>query len=52
MGAGDKWCLCAVRWREALEAGCAPPVFLKCTHIKALDYVTLEQLKQHAVADS
>lgn len=46
---GDKWCLCAVRWKEALEAGKAPPVFLACTHSKALEYVTMEQLKAHAV---
>ncbi|GIL79432.1 hypothetical protein Vretimale_18305 [Volvox reticuliferus] len=46
--AGDKWCLCAVRWREALEADKAPPVFLRCTNIKALEYVALEDLKRHA----
>ncbi|GLC36798.1 hypothetical protein PLESTB_000781900 [Pleodorina starrii] len=45
---GDKWCLCAVRWREALEEGKAPPVFLRCTNVKALEYVTLEDLKRHA----
>lgn len=31
---GDKWCLCAGRWFEAHEAGCAPPLYLKATHIK------------------
>ena len=46
---GDKWCLCALRWKEALLAGVAPPVYLPGTHVKALDYVTLQQLKQHAV---
>ncbi|GFR52875.1 hypothetical protein Agub_g15506 [Astrephomene gubernaculifera] len=46
---GDKWCLCAVRWREALQEGKAPPVFLHCTHAKALEYVTLEELKRHAL---
>lgn len=46
---GDKWCLCASRWKEAYDAGVAPPIFLACTHAKALEYVTLDQLKQHAV---
>jgi len=45
---GDRWCLCALRWKEALEAGVAPPVILDSTHIKALDVVTLAQLKAHA----
>ncbi len=46
---GDRWCLCAVRWKEALEAGFAPQVVLEATHEKALKYVSLEQLKRHAV---
>ncbi len=46
---GDKWCLCALRWKEALMAGVAPPVFLACTHVKALDYVSLQQLKENAI---
>ncbi|MEW5307259.1 MAG: hypothetical protein WDW36_009667 [Sanguina aurantia] len=46
---GDKWCLCASRWKEAYDAGVAPPVFLACTHVKALEYVTLESLQQHAL---
>ncbi|WP_266367959.1 DUF2237 family protein [Tellurirhabdus rosea] len=41
---GDRWCLCALRWREAFEAGVAPPVLLSCTHERALQYVTLEML--------
>ena len=45
--AGDRWCLCANRWREALEAGMAPPVVLESTHISALRFVTLEQLEKH-----
>lgn len=45
---GDRWCLCAVRWREALVAGKAPPVFLNCTHAKALEFVALEELTRHA----
>ena len=46
---GDKWCLCALRWKEALDAGVAPPVVLAATHEKALDFVTLEDLKRHAL---
>ncbi len=42
--AGDRWCLCALRWKQAYEAGVAPQVILESTHIHALDYVTLEQL--------
>lgn len=45
---GDRWCQCALRWKEALEAGVAPPVVLESTHERALDYVTLEQLQAHA----
>lgn len=44
---GDRWCLCAQRWREALEAGFAPPVVLESTHTKTLEFVTLDQLQQH-----
>ena len=44
---GDRWCLCANRWREALEAGAAPPVVLASTHIKALEFVTRAQLEKH-----
>lgn len=44
---GDRWCLCANRWREALEAGFAPPVVLESTHAKALDFVTRAQLEKH-----
>jgi uncharacterized protein (DUF2237 family) len=46
---GDRWCLCAERWKEALEAGCAPPVFLASTHERALDYVSFDQLKRYAL---
>lgn len=46
---GDQWCLCAARWREALEAGVAPPVRLAATHERALEIVTLEQLAPHAL---
>lgn len=46
---GDRWCLCARRWSEALSAGVAPPVCLEATHAKALELVSLEQLRQHAL---
>jgi uncharacterized protein (DUF2237 family) len=46
--AGDRWCLCVERWRDALVAGCAPPVILAATHISALEFVTLDELKAHA----
>lgn len=45
--AGDRWCLCASRWKEALEAGVAPPVVLGATHEKALKIVSLDQLISH-----
>ena len=47
---GDRWCVCALRWREAYEAGCAPPVVLESTHAKALEYVLLDWLRKHALA--
>ena len=46
---GDRWCLCALRWREALSEGIAPEVVLECTHERALDFVSLEHLVAHAV---
>jgi hypothetical protein len=46
---GDRWCVCAARWKEALEAGVAPPVILTACHEKALDIVSLEQLRAHAL---
>jgi uncharacterized protein (DUF2237 family) len=45
---GDRWCVCARRWHEALRAGCAPPVLLDSTHQRALDFVPLEVLQRHA----
>ncbi len=43
--AGDRWCLCALRWREAFEAGVAPAVILESTHKRALEFVSLDQLQ-------
>ena len=42
--AGDKWCVCALRWKEAFDAGCAPEVILEATHEKSLEYVNLDDL--------
>ncbi|QDV64573.1 hypothetical protein Pan14r_22670 [Crateriforma conspicua] len=46
---GDRWCLCAARWKEAFDAGMAPAVVLESTHISALEFANLDELKQHAV---
>lgn len=48
---GDRWCLCAARWKEALDAGVAPPVVLASTHAASLEYVSLSDLKQYAVTE-
>ena len=45
---GDRWCICASRWYEALEAGMAPPVVLEATHERALRVVPLEVLMEYA----
>jgi uncharacterized protein (DUF2237 family) len=47
--AGDRWCLCAARWKEALDAGCAPPVFLASTHERVLEYASFEDLSRFAL---
>jgi len=47
--AGDRWCLCVTRWKEAFDAGVAPRVLLAATHRAALSVVTLEQLMAHAI---
>jgi uncharacterized protein (DUF2237 family) len=46
---GDRWCLCAPRWKEALDAGHAPPLVLEATHEETLAIVTLGVLKDYAV---
>ncbi len=45
---GDRWCLCAVRWIEALEADMAPQVVLEATHESALELISLEDLEAYA----
>jgi len=47
--AGDRWCLCAARWAEALEQGKAPRVVLESTHERTLQFVSLAALQQHAI---
>jgi uncharacterized protein len=46
---GDRWCLCASRWAEALAAGVAPPVVLEATHARTLEWVDLSDLRAHRV---
>ncbi len=48
---GDQWCLCALRWKEAYDAGMAPRVDLEATHISALEHLDLSALKKHAIVD-
>ena len=47
--AGDSWCLCALRWEEARQAGCAPRVKLTSTNIKTLEMVEFDDLKAHQI---
>lgn len=49
LSAGDRWCVCAARWREAAEAGVAPPVILESTHERALEVIALADLEYHAL---
>jgi uncharacterized protein (DUF2237 family) len=46
---GDRWCLCASRWKEALALGVAPPVILSATHARALEVLSLDDLVAHAI---
>jgi len=47
--AGDSWCLCALRWLEALEACKAPQLYLQATHESALEVLSIEDLKKYAI---
>lgn len=47
---GDQWCLCALRWKEAYEAGQAPPVILEACHEKALDFIDFSVLLEHKLS--
>ena len=46
---GDRWCLCAARWQEALEAGVAPKVVMRSTHQRALELIAFADLASHAI---
>ena len=46
---GDRWCLCAPRWQEALEAGSAPRIVLRASQAGALDHCSLADLKRYAI---
>ena len=48
---GDRWCLCAARWKEAYDAGRAPRVVLEATHVSTLEFASLEQLQEFALED-
>ncbi len=48
---GDRWCLCAPRWLEAHDAGCAPRIVLAATHARALDVVSIDALIAHAAPE-
>jgi hypothetical protein len=45
---GDRWCLCAARWKEAYDHGMAPPVVLEATHPSTLEFASLEELQASA----
>ena len=47
---GDCWCLCAARWKEALDAGCTPPVVLEATHLATLEFIDRSDLVAHSAA--
>lgn len=49
---GDRWCLCAARWKEAFDAGMAPDVVLASTHVSALEFASLEELQAHALDEA
>ena len=46
---GDRWCVCVERWKQAYDAGYAAPVVLEATHISALEFVSLDELREYAV---
>lgn len=46
---GDRWCLCLPRWLQALEAGMAPKLVLRATHMSAIEHISMETLLEYAV---
>ena len=49
LNSGDRWCLCAARWLEAYEANSAPSIIAKATHIRALEIIPMEVIKEFAL---
>ena len=49
---GDRWCVCVLRWKDALDYGLAPPVVLEATHEAALEFVSMEDLFRHSAPTS
>ena len=47
---GDQWCVCAMRWKEAFDAGRACAVVLESSHVSTLEYLDLAELRQHAIS--
>ena len=45
---GDKWCLCALRFKQAVEDGVAPKIVLEATNEKTLDIISMDELLKHA----
>ncbi len=48
---GDRWCICLGRWLEAVEAGVAPPISLRATHVSVIEHVSMDVLTAHALPD-
>ncbi|TWT88712.1 hypothetical protein Mal64_22000 [Pseudobythopirellula maris] len=48
---GDRWCLCAPRWKEAYDAGMAPRVLLEACHMSSLEFASLEELREFAIEE-
>lgn len=48
---GDRWCVCAARWKEALDAGAAAPIYLNATHEAAVEYVSRSVLEEYGIDD-
>lgn len=48
---GNQWCLCLLRWKDALDAGAAPPVVLEATHASVVEFVDLDTLREYSVGE-
>lgn len=49
--AGNQWCVCLIRWKEALDAGAAPPVVLEATHASVVEFIDLETLREYSAGE-